>query len=117
MRAGELRHKVIFRTPVRTSDGQGGAAVTYPTATVTTRCAARPITGDETLRAGNLITSTQIVRLTIRARDISTTQRVDVTYGDSGQTVSYQIQRIERGDDKGNVLYVYVTAVETAVTA
>lgn len=112
-RSGDLRHRVVFRTPVSVSDGQGGKTRTYPNATVTTRCAAESLSGQEALAAGAQLTTTGLYRLVVRGNAaITVEQRADVTYSDSGRTVSLWVQRVERADDEGMMLNVYGTAVE-----
>jgi head-tail adaptor len=112
MRAGALCHRVVFRSPVLTPDGQGGSAATFPTATFTMRCSVEALSGQEALAAGGQLTTSGLYRVVVRARSgISVQQRADVTYFDTGETVSLQVQRVERADD-GLSLNVYCTAVE-----
>lgn len=112
--AGPLRHRANFRSPVETSDGQGGLTVTYPAVTVSLACATASVHGVEQLGPGAGIVSTEVQMLTVRRHSaVSVKQRADVTFADSGLTVNYMVQRVERADDVGDMLAVYCTAVES----
>lgn len=115
MRTGVLRHRADFRSPVQASNGQSDAgAITYPAITVTLRCEVKSITGVERLGPGQEIVTAEQQMLTVRRSPlVSVKQRVDVTYADSGQTVPYMVQRVERADGVGEALSVYCTAVES----
>lgn len=112
--AGELRHRANFRAPVETPDGRGGLTVTYPAVTVSLACATPSVRGTEALGPGQGVFATQVQTLTVRRHPaVAVKQRVDVTYTYSGETVSYHVQRVEDADDRGVMLTVYCTAIES----
>jgi hypothetical protein len=111
--SGTLRHRVIFRSPVKVSDGGLGFTVTYPNDDVSTPCAVQSLTGQEVLGSGRGVFSTQVQLLTVRRQlGISVQQRAFVTYSDTGLTETFEVQRVERADDFGVMLSIYVTGVE-----
>lgn len=112
LRAGDLRHRVTIQSLTPTSDSQGGRSTAPATVVADLPCAVDVLTRNERVAAGQLTsTSTHRLRMRVRA-DVSVTHRAVVTYGDTGSSVTFQIEAVERGDDRGRETHVYCAVVQ-----
>ncbi len=112
MNAGELRHRVTVQTLTPTRDTEGGRTTAATTLAAGLPCAVESVGRDQGVDGGQL-TSTTRRRLRIRSRsDVKPGQRAVVTYRETGLSETFQIESVERGDDRGFETHLYCTAVQ-----
>jgi head-tail adaptor len=104
------RDRVTFQALTPISDGQGGRSTTPTALASDLPCTVEVLGREERLAAGQLAAvSTHRLRLRRRA-DVSPKHQAAVTYADSGASTTFQIQAIDRADDRGREMFVYCTA-------